>query len=108
MKLPVPILQMAERVEVLNIGSDANASAGESSAATMSRHLNRHGVKAEANFMSQGDVDPAELFLSHVSRYGADLVVMGAYGHSRLREFVLGGMTRHLLNYSPVPLFLSH
>ncbi|HEY5700583.1 MAG TPA: universal stress protein [Gammaproteobacteria bacterium] len=104
----MPILQMAERVEVLNVSSGAHASAGESSVATMSRHLTRHGVKAEANVMSQGEVDPAELLLSHVNRYGADLVVMGAYGHSRLREFVLGGMTRHLLNYSPVPLFLSH
>lgn len=104
----MPFLQEASRVEVLTIGGGGEPDTGESSVQKVARHLARHGVSAEANTLPQPEADTAEFFMAHANRYGADLVVMGAYGHSRLREFALGGMTRQLLNYASVPLLLSH
>lgn len=104
----MPLLKGAAKVEVLTIGVETHPEVGTSAAEGMSRHLARHGVRAEPNALPRPEADPARVFMSHANRYGADMVVMGAYGHSRLREFVLGGMTRELLNHSPVPLFLSH
>ena len=104
----LPILQKAGRVEVITIGANEDPNIGPSSLQMMSRHLWRHGIAAKTNALPQPAGDTPEVFLDHANRNGADLVVMGAYGRSRLQEFVLGGMTRQLLNYSPVPLFLSH
>ena len=104
----LPFLTRAGRVEVLTVGPDDNPETGASSAERMSRHLSRHGVAAEGNFLPQPESDTAEAFLAHAVRSGANMVVMGAYGRSRLREFVLGGMTRYMLTYSSLPLFLSH
>jgi len=105
----MPFLQKASRVGLLTIGGDGGEpDTGESSVQKAARHLARHGVSAEANALPQSAAEAAEFFMARANRYGADLVVMGAYGRSRLQEFVLGGMTRQLLNYSPVPLFLSH
>lgn len=104
----MPLLTNAVGVEVLSLGAAPNGDNGELGADGMSRHLARHGVPAQANNLPLPNSDPADAFLSHANRFGAGMVVMGAYGHSRLREFVLGGMTRHLLNHSHIPLFLSH
>jgi nucleotide-binding universal stress UspA family protein len=54
------------------------------------------------------DIDPANAILSHLASECADLLVMGAYGHSRLREFVLGGVTRTILGEMTVPVLMSH
>lgn len=104
----LPFLKRASRVEVLTIGADLDAETGPSSAQRMTHHLSRHAVAAEAHHLPQPETDAAEAFLAEANRYGANMVVMGAYGRSRLREFVLGGMTRYLLNYSSLPLLLSH
>ena len=55
-----------------------------------------------------GDIDVADALLSHAADSGADLIVMGGYGHSRLREFVLGGVTRSILRSMTVPVLMSH
>lgn len=57
-------------------------------------HLARHGIKVEVEMMPAADTDVADAILSHVSDRSASMIVMGGYGHSRLREFVLGGATR--------------
>ena len=105
----LPILQGAEHVEVLT----ATPSHGESSAEDMSsadicRHLARHGVRAESHLTRAADVDVGDLLLSHAADMRADLMVMGAYGHSRLRETVLGGVTRHMLHHMTIPVLMSH
>ena len=58
--------------------------------------------------MPGADVDVANVILSHAADCGASMIVMGGYGHSRLREFVLGGATRGILSTMTVPVFMSH
>jgi len=81
---------------------------GEEPGADIARHLARHGMKAEVAKAIADDVPDSALLLNHASDMGADLLVMGAYGHSRLREFILGGMTRSVLREMTVPVLLSH
>ena len=81
---------------------------GEEPGADIARHLARYGMKVEVAKAIVGDVPDSALLLNHASDMGADLLVMGAYGHSRLREFILGGMTRSLLREMTVPVLLSH
>jgi nucleotide-binding universal stress UspA family protein len=71
-------------------------------------HLARHGYKAEAAHTVAEDMKVGDMILSRAADAGADLIVMGAYGHSRLREFVLGGATAHVLRHMTVPVLMSH
>ncbi len=71
--------------------------------ADIGQHLARHGIKVEVTRIMRGDLDVADALLSHSADSGADFIVMGGYGHSRLREFVLGGVTRKILQCMPVP-----
>jgi nucleotide-binding universal stress UspA family protein len=100
-----PFLKTAEEVCFLTVSGDAQAEADE----LLLRHLHRHDCKP-ARFIvdNDGETPPAEIIRRHVGMIGADLVVMGLYGHSRLREFVLGGVSRDLLAAMPMPLLVSH
>ena len=71
-------------------------------------HLARHGYKAEAAHTMAEDIKVGDMILSRAADAGADAIVMGAYGHSRLREFVLGGATAHVLRHMTVPVLMSH
>ena len=70
--------------------------------------LERHGVAAKARKLSGTDVEAGDVLLNAIADEGADLLVMGAYGHSRLRELVLGGATRHVLRHMTAPVLMSH
>ena len=103
----MPILGKAKRVCVLIVTKE-KAIDTRRSGAELAKHLARHGIdvvldEVDAKGRSIGDV-----FEAHVTYRNADLLVMGAYGHSRLREFVLGGATKSMLTRPPVPVFLSH
>jgi nucleotide-binding universal stress UspA family protein len=101
----MPFLERAEKVIVYSVNSpDANHIAG----ADICTHLARHGVKAEAHHAVATDIEVGDTLLSAASDYGVDMVVMGAYGHSRLRELVLGGATRSLLHHMTVPVLMAH
>jgi nucleotide-binding universal stress UspA family protein len=76
--------------------------------ADISLHLARHKVKAEAAHVRASDIEVGDVLLTYAADHGADLIVMGAYGSSRLREMVLGGATRHLLRHMTVPVLMSH
>jgi nucleotide-binding universal stress UspA family protein len=102
----LPILRGAKRVEV--VAFDPRVEAYEIACADISLHLSRHGVKAEAHAMAVADIEVGDALLSRSADSGADLIVMGAYGHSRFREVVLGGVTRHLLAHMTVPVLMSH
>lgn len=101
----LPILQRAKKVTVLVIDSDDEQRA---SARFLVKHLECHKVKAVAETRTGEDIGPGEALLSSLSDLGADLLVMGAYGHSRLRETVLGGMTDTIMDSMTVPVFLSN
>ncbi|MBP0464380.1 universal stress protein [Roseomonas sp. PWR1] len=81
---------------------------GEEPGADIALHLARHGLSVTVEHRLAPDVPDADLLLNHASDMSADLLVVGAYGHSRLREFVLGGVTRTLLRQMTVPVLMSH
>jgi len=81
---------------------------GEEPGADVALHLARHGVKVEIDSGFAPDTNPADELLSRAADYGSDLIVMGAYGHSRMRELVLGGVTRSILQQMTVPVLMSH
>jgi nucleotide-binding universal stress UspA family protein len=103
----LPFLARAKAVEVVAVSAE-RGEGRELVGTRMAQHLARHDIGVELTRMSAGDVDVAKAIQSHAAERGADLVVMGAYGHSRLREFILGGVTRTFLASSTVPMLLSH
>jgi nucleotide-binding universal stress UspA family protein len=103
----IPFLQRAKAVEIVTVGTDV-AAAAETSAADLSRHLLRHGIKAEGNRIEPGTRKVSAAILDHAGKSGAGMLVMGGYGHSRLREFILGGTTRGVLAAMTVPTLMSH
>ena len=74
----------------------------------LAAHLSRHGVKVETERLAAQDRDVARALREEAGRFGADLIVMGGYVHSRLRELIFGGVTQSLLRQSPVPLLMSY
>ena len=76
--------------------------------AEMAATLTRHGVRSIAEAMPTDGIDSGDALLNRASDLGADLIVMGAYGHTRLREFVFGGATRTMLDQMTVPVLMSH
>jgi nucleotide-binding universal stress UspA family protein len=105
----LPILQQASQVTVLAINPRGGVSGdGDVPGADLALHLSRHGVKAEASWIQADDIDVASMLLSRASDFQADLLVMGGYGHSRVREVVLGGATRETLQTMTVPTLMSH
>ncbi len=101
----MPILESADSVEVFAVEPNG---IGDAPGADIAEHLARHGVKATANRTTGLDIDVGDVLLNQIADSGADLMVMGAYGHSRMRELVLGGATRHMLQHMTVPVLLSH
>jgi nucleotide-binding universal stress UspA family protein len=80
----------------------------EIAGADIGQHLARHGLNVEVKRIVATDTDVADTLLSHAADTAADFMVMGGYGHSRLREFVLGGATRGILSAMTVPVLMSH
>ena len=70
--------------------------------------LTRHGVKAAVTVLARSEAPVAQVLARHALDLGADLMVMGAYGHSRLREAVLGGATRTVLENTHIPVLMAH
>ena len=101
----MPILEAAESVEVFVVEPNG---IGDAPGADIAEHLARHGVNAVASRTAGMDIDVGDVLLNQISDSGADLIVMGGYGHSRMRELVLGGATRHILQHMTVPVLLSH
>jgi nucleotide-binding universal stress UspA family protein len=105
----MPLLMAADVVNVLTIDAhEAPRGHGALPGADISLHLARHGVKATIEQTVSGDLSVGDTLLSRAADLGADLLVMGAYGHSRLRELLLGGATRTLLRSMTLPVLMSH
>ena len=103
----MPLLTKAGKIEVVIIANERGKE-DEIEGADMGQHLARHGLKVDVKRISRGNIDVADVLLSHVSDSGTDFIVMGGYGHSRLREFVLGGVTHSILRSMTAPVLLSH
>jgi len=103
----MPLLERAGSVQVVIVASE-RGKYDQIEGADMGLHLARHGVKVEVTRIARGKIDVADALLSHAADCSADFMVMGGYGHSRLREFVLGGVTRSMLHSMVVPTLMSH
>jgi nucleotide-binding universal stress UspA family protein len=103
----MPLLAKAGGVEIV-IVTNERGKKDEIEGADMGQHLARHGLKIDVHRIAGGGIDTADALLSHAADSGADFMVMGGYGHSRLREFVLGGVTRSILRSMTIPVLMSH
>jgi nucleotide-binding universal stress UspA family protein len=103
----MPFLKRAKNIEVVSVTSERGKQ-DEIEGADMGHHLARHGFKVEVTRIMRGELDVEDVLLSHAADSDADFMVMGGYGHSRLREFVLGGVTRSILRTMTVPTLMSH
>lgn len=104
----LPILQGADEVLILAVNPLSGITGhGEIPGADIALHLSRHGVKAEAQEIDVEKGGIGDMLLSRAADFSADLLVTGAFGHSRLRELVLGGVTRYLLGHMTIPLLMS-
>jgi nucleotide-binding universal stress UspA family protein len=105
----LPLLQDAEAVTVLAIDPRRRNDGQDGlPAADISHHLARHGLPVTAQETTSNGLTPADILLNYAADLGSDLIVIGGYGHSRLREIVLGGVTRALLQHATVPVLVSH
>ena len=103
----MPFLVDAQAVTTLVVDPSKGRRHGEEPGADIALQLARHGVHLNVERVMSNGSPIAEVILAHAVRSGSDLLVFGAYGHSRLRELLLGGTTRTLLAQMPVPVFVS-
>jgi nucleotide-binding universal stress UspA family protein len=103
----MPFLQRTKAVELVTVVRGPGNS-HELPGVDMGHHLARHGLKVEVKHLVASDIDVPNAILSHAADAGTDIIVMGGYGHSRMREFVLGGATRGILATMTVPVLMSH
>jgi nucleotide-binding universal stress UspA family protein len=103
----MPLLRQADEVRILTIIGDKPAAVG-GAANDLLRHLAAHGVHADAEEYTSAGQGVGKILEQVADERGFDLLVMGAYGHSRVREFLLGGATQHILTAPVIPVLLSH
>jgi len=101
----MPLLDKAKSVEIFIAG---DPELGDLPGADIAAHLARHGMKVDVYRSPGSEVSVGDALLNRVAETGADLIVMGGYGRSRFREFILGGVTRHILQHMTVPVLMSH
>jgi nucleotide-binding universal stress UspA family protein len=105
----IPLLAGAEEVTVMIVDPQPGSEqGGDLPGADIAVHLARHGVTAQVEHTVAAGVPVGEVILSRAADLGADLLVMGAYGHSRARELLLGGATRSILASMTIPVLMSH
>jgi nucleotide-binding universal stress UspA family protein len=102
----MPFLKRAGKITILSIEPRELSQALRGT--QIAEHLARHGLDVEFKPVVAPDIRAAEIILNEAADSGADLIVMGAYGHTRLREFVLGGVTHSMLQTMTAPVLMSH
>lgn len=105
----LPLLARAEAVDVVCVEPRrGDGGYGGDPGADIARHLSRHDLRVTVHVKPDAGDEPGAVLLRSARELEADLLVMGGYGHSRLREWMLGGTTRHVLAHATLPVFLSH
>ncbi|MDD8022679.1 MAG: universal stress protein [Paracoccaceae bacterium] len=104
----LPVLKAADLVDITVIDPPTHGPERSDPGGQLSQMLARHGVHAEVSVLAKTMPRVSDVLNRHVRESNADLVVMGAYGHSRFREAILGGATRHMLEMAEVPVLMAH
>lgn len=104
----LPFLSAAQTVHIVVIDPPKHGPTRSDPGGQLSQFLARHDVKVEIDVLSKTMPRVSDVMRRHVTDINADLVVMGAYGHSRFREAILGGATRNMLETCEVPVFMAH
>jgi nucleotide-binding universal stress UspA family protein len=104
----MPLLVQADAVHVVVIDPPKHGPNRSDPGGALSQFLARHGVRAEIDVLSKTMPRISDVMQRHATDVSAELVVMGAYGHSRFREAILGGATRNMLEQAVVPVFMAH
>jgi nucleotide-binding universal stress UspA family protein len=103
----IPLLEKAKKVRVVTVLNEKHLD-NKHSAEELSKHLSRHGIDVVLDRVDAKGRRIGEVLEAYVASHASDMLVMGAYGHSRLRELVLGGATKSLLSKPPRPILFSH
>jgi len=103
----LPFLQAAQQVDICIIDPSRHAENRSDPGGQVAEYLARHGVKAQVDVMAKTEPNIGAILIRKAQEIGAELIVTGAYGHSRLREAMFGGTSRELIEHCPVPLFMS-
>ncbi len=105
----MPLLQYAEQIQIVSVAASSKKEKEYLIYADdLRKHLSHHGLDVEVISLDPASKGTGKTILESGLAFDADLIVMGAYGHTRLKEIILGGATRYLLNHTTIPLFLSH
>lgn len=104
----LPLLKAADHVSVAVIDPPRHGPDRSDPGGLLCQMLGRHGVRAEISVLAKTLPSVAEVLLRHAADVDAEMVVMGAYGHSRFREAILGGATRDMLENATVPVLMAH
>ncbi|KPA21035.1 Universal stress protein family protein [Shimia sp. SK013] len=104
----LPFLKTAEAVHVVVIDPPVHGLNRSDPGGLLSQFLSRHGVNVEVDVLSKTQPRVSDVLLRHANDKSADMIVMGAYGHSRFREAILGGATRNMLEQATMPVFMAH
>ncbi|WP_083100597.1 universal stress protein [Pseudophaeobacter leonis] len=104
----LPFLVGADRVRIVVIDPPQHGPERSDPGGMLAQMLTRHGVKCEIDVLSKTMPRVSDVLIRHATDMDADMIVMGAYGHSRFREAILGGATRNMLEKATVPIFLAH
>ncbi|MCF3629339.1 universal stress protein [Thalassospiraceae bacterium LMO-SO8] len=104
----LPLLRAAEKVVVMVANPTKVPGEKRDPGADIAAHLARHGVTVEASHVTSDELDVGNLLLSRAADMSADMMVMGAYGHARWSELILGGVTNVVLSHQTVPVVMSH
>jgi nucleotide-binding universal stress UspA family protein len=103
----LPLLEEAKRVFVVTVANEKHINT-QRSGVELTKHLAHHAIEASFESIDADGRGIAETLEWYANKQDADMLVMGAYGHPRIREFVLGGATRSMLLRPPLPILLSH
>lgn len=104
----LPLLRQAAQVSIVIVNPPVHSPERSDPGGLLTQMLARHGVRAEVSVLAKTLPRVSDVLMRHMADVDAGLLVMGAYGHSRLREAILGGATRNVLENSETPVFLAH
>ena len=102
LKAALPILSQVKKINVISVNYESDETND------IARHLSQHDIKSEVHSVEGSHFDIGAIVLNQAATLECQMIIMGAYGHSRIRELMLGGTTRHILEHVELPVLFSH